>query len=67
MTRAETFSRIDKQYREMGYSCRWKQSDKWRSTWGIFGIKVQIMEIKISYPPESMPGLITRWKTVFTF
>ena len=51
-------------YKEAGYSFYWKNVNEWRSTWGFFGIKIQIKEVKISTPPESSPMLIYKWKTV---
>jgi len=65
--RIKNYSKADKELRELGYSGRWQVVDQWRSTWGFFGIKVQVKEVKIVHPPEMIPHLASRWKTVFVF
>lgn len=65
--RANTFIRMNEHLKSQGLSWHWKPVNQWRTTWGIFGIKVQVKEYRITRSPGvHIPLIIDRWKTVFT-
>lgn len=52
---------------DKGYRGYWQNENEWRSKWGIFGIRVQIKQVRIqSLVPEMPSHLVSRWKTVYT-
>jgi hypothetical protein len=67
MKRAKYYTKLVDRMLKAGYSFSWKPViNEWRSVGSLFGIKVQMKEVRIAICPNGPPHLTNRWKTIYT-